>query len=74
MPPGEFAVGFFEHPKLIELKAGRIVHRWEELAGGRQNSSIIWGQESRIPATALDPANRRFAVAGVDAITVIQLG
>lgn len=74
LPLGKFALGFFEHPKLIELKTGRIVHRWEELASGRQNSSIISGQESRIPPTALDPAGRRFAVAGLDAITVIQLG
>ena len=74
MPSGEFAVGFFEHPKLIELKTGRIIHRWEELASGSQNSSIIWGLEAQIPATALDPANRRFAVAGADAITIIQLG
>ena len=59
---------------LVELKTGRIVHRWEELASGRQNSSIIRGQEAQLPATALDPSNRRFAVAGVDAITVIQLG
>ena len=74
MPIGDFAVGFFEHPKLIELSTGRIVDRWEEIASGNQNSSIIWHHESQIPPMALDPANRRFAVAGPEAIVVIQLG
>ncbi|MBV9927311.1 MAG: hypothetical protein JOZ96_20000 [Acidobacteria bacterium] len=74
MPLGEFAVGFFDHPKLFELKTGQVVQRWDELASGRENSSIIWHQETPTPALALDPANGRFAVAGAEAITVVRLG
>src|ERR1051325_2516048 len=73
MPPGDFAVGFFEHPKLIELSHGRVVNRGEEIASGSQNSSIIWHQ-TPIPPIALDPASKRFAVAGPEAIIVILLG
>jgi hypothetical protein len=74
MPLGDFAVGFYEHPKLIELKTGRVVHRWDDIASGGQNSSIIGHLETGIPPTALDPARRRFAVAGLEAIVVVQLG
>lgn len=72
MPLGDFAVGFFEHPKLIELSTGLIVNRWKEITSGSQNSSIIWHQ-TPIPPTALDPANKRFAVAGPESIIVVRL-
>jgi hypothetical protein len=73
MPAGDFVVGFYEHPKLIELETGRIVARWPMLATGTQTSSIIHHIEPP-PPLALDPANLRFAVAGPDEITVIELG
>jgi hypothetical protein len=73
MPLGEFVVSFHEHPKLIEISSGEVMQRWPEISSGRQNSSII-GHEAPIPPMAFDPANRRFAVAGEQAITVIQLG
>lgn len=73
-PLGDYAVGFFEHPKLVELKTGRIVHRRDEIPSGRQNSSIIWHHELGAPPMALDPARGRFAVAGPEAITVIRVG
>jgi len=73
MPVGDFIVAFYEYPKLIDLKSGQVVCRWNDLKSGQQNSSIIHHVQS-LPAIALDPSNLRFAVAGSDSITVIQLG
>jgi hypothetical protein len=73
MPLGEFVVGFYEHPKLIELSTGKILYRWEELSTGKQNSSIIRNLDA-IPPIALDPARKRFAVVSSETITVIELG
>ncbi len=73
MPLGDHIVGFYEHPRLIDLRTGKTVHRWPEINSGRQNSSIIVS-DAPAPPTALEPRNHRFAVAGSEAITVIQLG
>ena len=73
MPIGDFVVGFYEHPKLVEVATGKIIMRWPDLDTGNQNSSILSGV-GRIPPLALDPANKRFAVADAEKITVIQLG
>ena len=73
MPLGDMAVSFYESPKLLDLTTGEILHRWLELSTGRQNSSIIWHID-RVPPIALDPLNRRFAVADSENITVVQLG
>lgn len=75
-PPGTlmvmdgYAVGFFEHPHLIELATGRVVEQWPELATGRQSSSIIRHLPS-LPPLALDPAGRRFAVGTEKGIEVV---
>jgi hypothetical protein len=75
MPLGEdYAIGFYRHPKLIDLKTGAILRKWEELNSGYQTSSIIRGHKEKLPPLALDPANKRFAVASEREITVIQLG
>ncbi len=73
MPFGDHVVGLYEHPKLIDLRSGGIVHRWEELASGKQQSSIIHHLDPA-PPMACDTRNRRFAIAGADGITVVQLG
>jgi hypothetical protein len=73
MPLGDVVVSFYESPKLLDLATGDVLHRWPELSTGRQNSSIIY-HDDRIPAIALDPVNRRFAVADSENITVVQLG
>jgi hypothetical protein len=68
----EYVMGFFEHPKLIEIASGKVVQSWPELNSGKQNSSIILDREM-LPQLALDPARKRFAVADANGITVIQL-
>lgn len=65
-------VGFYEHPKLIDLATGKMLFQWIELNSGKQTSSIIWGIDP-VPPLALDPANSRFAVADDKAIHVIQV-
>ena len=73
MPVGDYVVGFYEHPKLVQIATGEVVVRWPELATGNQNSSISRTLET-LPPLALDPANRRFAVADGEQISVIELG
>jgi hypothetical protein len=72
MPVGDFAVAFYGRPKLVELKTGQVIRSWDDINTGNQNSSII-GHQEQAPPLALDPVNRRFAVAGVEAIVVVQL-
>ncbi|MCY1073613.1 hypothetical protein [Archangium lansingense] len=66
-----YAVGFFEHPRLIELATGRVVESWPGLATGMQSSSIIRHLPS-LPPLALDPVGRRFAVGTDKGIEVIR--
>jgi hypothetical protein len=73
MPLGDVAVSFYETPKLLDVATGNVMHRWPELSTGRQNSSIIYHLD-RVHPIALDPLNRRFAVADSEKITVVQLG
>ena len=73
MPVGNYTVGFCEHPKLVEIATGEIVQRWPDLETGNQNGSISQNLD-KLPPLALDPANKRFAVADGERITVIQLG
>jgi hypothetical protein len=73
MPAGEeHFVGFHAHPKLFEIRTGRVVERWEHLPTGRQTSSFLRGQEP-IPPLALDTPNRRFAVGAPQGVTVVVL-
>jgi len=65
-------VGFYEYPKAIDVNTGDVVMRWPDLATGKQDSSIIH-HVGTLSALALDPANKRFAVASNDRIMVIQL-
>ncbi len=73
MPLGDYVIGFYEHPKLIDLATGEIIVRWPDLTTGKQNGSIIHHLD-QIPSIALDPSHKRFAVADAEKITVIQLG
>lgn len=73
MPLGEYVVGFYQHPKLIELKTGSIVARWTDIFSGEQESSSI-STAMHLPPIAIDREKKRFAVASHTGITVIQLG
>lgn len=73
MPIGRnYVVGFYEHPKLFDATTGKVIHRWPDLATGTQTSSIIWGID-RVPPIAIDTVHKRFAVAGTDTITVVEI-
>jgi hypothetical protein len=73
MPVGsKYVVGFFDHPKLIEVSTGRVLCRWPELKTGQQASSIMW-HKPLPPPLALDANSGRFAVADEKHITVITL-
>jgi hypothetical protein len=65
-------IGFFDHPKLIDLYTGKVLQRWPKLRTGQQMGSIL-RQIDLAPPLALDPANRRFAVATATTIEVVQL-
>lgn len=72
MPVGkDYVIGFFDYPKLFDLRNGEVVHRWTEIKSGKQFSSII-GQDP-VPPIALDPAHCRFAVADSEEIRVVQI-
>ena len=64
-------IGFYKHPKLIDVYTGEVLRRWENLNTGLQDSSIIWGLDDPVPPIATDPINRRFAVADEEKITVV---
>ena len=73
MPVGDdHVVGFFDHPKLIEIATGRVLYRWPELKTGQQNSSILW-HKPLPPPLALDSSGGRFAVADEKQITIVTL-
>jgi hypothetical protein len=71
MPVDDHVIEFLNYPKLIDSRTGKIIDRWRNLNTSFQNSSII--DNDRQPAVlALDIPNKRFAVAGEGAITVVQ--
>lgn len=77
MPMATHALSFYEHPKLIEVATGQVVHRWTEFRTGRHRRSFgvqIAQGDDATPALALDPLRRRFAVADATGLTAIQLG
>jgi hypothetical protein len=77
MPMGTHAIGFYEHPKLIDVTTGDISHRWTDLRTGRHGGSygVVPPQgENATPPLALDPLKSRFAVADATGVAAIQLG
>lgn len=72
MPINEdYAVAFYKHPKLVNLRTGEITNRIPELNCGEQTSSIIHHHD-KPPAIACDVAKRRFAVATDKQVVVVQ--
>ena len=66
-------VSFFKHPKIVELGTGKIIHRWPAIDSGAQSSCLLMDQANLPPPIALDPTNRRFAIAADREITVIEI-
>lgn len=66
------ALTLFSHPRLVSLATGEVLHAWTDLPSGEQTCSITHHIE-RPPATALDPAQQRFAVARGEEIVVVQV-
>lgn len=64
-------VGFHGNPKLFDLRTGKVLLRWPDLATGELCGSIS-GRLDNYPVLAIDSARRRFAVASGDTITVVQ--
>jgi hypothetical protein len=71
MVMGEYAVAFYEYPRLLELATGRVVEEWPGLDTGRQASSIIRHLPG-LPPLAIDPSGRRFAVGTEKGIEVVR--
>jgi hypothetical protein len=57
-----------EHPRLIHIASNEVVCAWPEIRSGTQVSSILMDSNSVPPTMALDPINRRCAIAGNDHI------
>lgn len=68
----EVVVDFFEHPKLVSLSTGNVIERLPSVHSGTQTSSIIHHIDP-LPAMALDPARRRFAIASESEILVVAV-
>ncbi len=73
LPIGEdHVVGFYQHPRLVHVRSGKVVAEMQELATGQQVSSIIHHIEP-LPPLALDFQNKRFAVADDRQIVVVEV-
>ena len=72
MPWKDCVISFFDHPKLIELATGRVVHRWDKIYSGKQLGPISLGDPPP-PPIAIDPLQSRFAVAGSKIATLVSL-
>ncbi len=66
-----YVVGFYEYPKLINLRTGEISKEWKEISSGKQNSSINV-QDEKYPPTAIDVEGKRFAIADENFIHVVS--
>jgi len=72
MPWKEFVVSFYDHPKLISLASGEVVHRWNGIYSGKQLGPIELGDPPP-PPIAPDPVHGRFAVANSKIVTLVTL-
>lgn len=72
MPWKKWIVSFYDHPKLIELGTGQIVHQRDQLYFGKQVGPIDLGDPPP-PPMAIDWHRGRFALANATKITVVAL-
>jgi hypothetical protein len=77
-PPGTMmavgnahVLGLYNHPKLYCVSTGTVVCAWPEIASGTQASSILLNTQVP-PPIAMDPKNRRIAIAGETEISILQ--
>jgi len=68
----EWIVSFYDHPKLIELSTGRVIHRWDKIYSGKQLGPIELGDPPP-PPMATDAGKGRFAVANSKTVTLVSL-
>jgi hypothetical protein len=71
----DHVVAFDEHPRVIDLATGTIVHRWDAVDGGRGwYQPSVQTQPPVPPWIACDPAHQRFAIASADRVVVVSAG
>jgi hypothetical protein len=68
----QHVLALHEHPRLIDLRDGRIVQSWPHIASGHRVSSISMN-ESPSPPMAFDPINGRYAFADEAGIVVLSV-
>ena len=67
-----FAVGFYEYPKVIDLNSGDVVLSWSNISTDKRNGSILWHIENP-SKIATDQKAKRFAVSTQNSIEVVAL-
>lgn len=72
MPWKDWVIAFYEHPRVIELATGKIIHIWSEINSGRQIGSIQLGDPPP-PVLALNQPLGMFAVAENRRIWIVSL-
>lgn len=65
-----WAWDLFRHPKLIDLRTGKIEWREESIHSGEQNSSIIGNLE--LPSIALNRQTGKLAIGGENRVEVLS--
>jgi hypothetical protein len=72
MPIGDdVAVSFYQHPKILNYKTGKIEVRWDDIETDKRNSSISFHERKAIMAA--DFRQKRFAVLAPNSIEVVFL-
>jgi hypothetical protein len=75
LPVRNSILALYQCPRLYDAATGDLQAEWSGLHTGQADSPIVWDEALSGPAAvAVDEPGRRFAVAGQEQITVIQLG
>lgn len=64
-------VGFYENPKVFDVRTGKVIFRWPDIATSKQLGSIN-SQLPSISAIAVDRNKKRFAVGSAERISVVE--
>ncbi len=65
---GKHVLAFYEYPRLLDIESGSVILSWPEILTDKTNSSISFLDHSA--KIAVDPINRRFAVANEESLTI----